>query len=140
MARYFYAGGERHSLEPVDDRVAVDTRAAAGAGLADAERDALRDVPVASTLPGGLAIVDRAALGTGLPDRLQAAGLARPVYRSGAALVVLLPEVRVELEGDQRAAALAAVGAAPVACDVVDDAPDRLTLRPRSGRGEDALD
>jgi hypothetical protein len=51
-----------------------------------------------------------------------------------------MPEVRVELEGDQHAAALDAVAASKVAADVTDDTPERLSLRPRSGKGEDALD
>ena len=136
MARYFYAGGERHELAPVDDRLAIDTRGAAGAGLGDA----VSALPVASRLPGGMAIVDRAALGDELQARLRAAGAVQPVYRSGAALVVPMPEVRVELEGDQRQAALAAVEASRVAADVTETTPERLSLRPRSGSGDDALD
>lgn len=123
-------------LDLVDNRLAVDTRSAAGAGLGDV----VSALPVASRLPGGMTIVDRAAVGDELYERLSTAGLVQPVYRSGAALVVLMPEVRVELEGDQHAAALEAVGAADVAADVTDDTPARLSLRPRSGRGEDALD
>ena len=136
MTRYFYAGGERRELQRVDDRVAIDMRGAAGAGLGGVV-DAL---PVASKLPGDLTIVDRTALTKPLYERLNAAGLVRPVYRHGNALVVLMPEVRVELEGDQHAAALEAVDASHVAADVTDDTPERLSLRPRSGSAEDALD
>jgi hypothetical protein len=136
MARYYYAGGEKRALEPVDDRLAIDTRAAANAGLGDA----VSAVPVASRLPGGTAIVDRAAVSGELYRKLETAGAVQPVYRSGSALVVLMPEVRVELEGDQRAAALEAIRASDVAADVTDDTPDRLSLRPQSGSAEDALD
>jgi hypothetical protein len=87
-----------------------------------------------------MAIVDRAALGDELHDRLRAAGALQPVYRSGAALVVPMPEVRVELEGDQRRAALDAIDAAHVAAEVTEETPERLSLRPTSGSGDDALD
>jgi hypothetical protein len=136
MGRYFYAGGERKALDPVDDRVAIDTRGAARAGLGDA----VSALPVVSQLPGGMTIVDRATLSAELCERLKATGLVQPVYRSGNALVVVLPEVRVELEADQRAAALDAIDASRVAAEVTDDTPERLSLRPRSGTGEDALD
>jgi hypothetical protein len=136
MARYYYAGGERRILDPVDDRVAIDTRGAADKGLGDA----VRALAVASKLPGGMIIADRSSLSSDLYDRLNAAGLVQPVYRSGAALVVPMPEVRVELEGDQHAAAVEAIDASHVAAEVTDDTPERLSLRPRSGSGEDALD
>jgi hypothetical protein len=136
MARYFYAGGERRELDPVNDRLAIDTRGAEAAGLGDV----VSELPVVSKLPAGFTIVDVAGLSDAAHARLTAAGVVQPVYRSGNALVVPMPEVRVELEGDQHAAALDAVAASKVAADVTDNTPERLSLRPRSGKGEDALD
>src|SRR5262245_58952423 len=136
MGLYFYAGGKRQELEAVDDRLAVDTRGAASNGLGDV----VSELPVVSKLPAGMVIVDRGSLGKAAYERLNAAGLAQPVYRYGSALVVLMPEVRVELEDDQHAAALGAVQSSTVPAQITDDTPERLSLRPRSGKGEDALD
>ena len=136
MKRYYYADGQRRTLEPVDDRIAIDVRGATSAGLGDR----VAALPIASRLPSGMSIVERDAVDAALREQLQASGLVQPVYRSGSALIVLMPEVRVELEGDQRAAAHAALDASPVAADVTDDTPERLSLRPRSGSSEDALD
>lgn len=136
MSPYYYAGGIRRDLHPVGDRVAIDIRGAEAAGLG-AEVSAL---PVISKLPGGMVVIDRAELGNDLHERLNTAGLAKPVYRSGDAFVVLMPEVRVEVEGDQHAAALKAVDASKVGAEVTDNTPDRLSLRPHSGSGEDALE
>ena len=136
MARHFYAGGERHTLETAAEWLAIDTHAAAAAGL-DREVAALT---LESRLPGGIILVDRGACPDDLAARIDAAGAARPAYRSGRAVVVLMPEVRVEFESGQHAAALRALGESKVPAEITDDAPDRLALRPRSGKGEDALD
>ena len=72
---YYYAGGKRQELEPVNDRLAIDARGAEGAGL----RDEIAAWPVASRLPAGLIIVDRGAVGEHLQERLRATGLERPV-------------------------------------------------------------
>lgn len=133
---YYYAGGERHELDPVHELVAVDVRGAEGAEPGYE----LGTLAVVSRLPGGLAIVDRAALGDARHARLQAAGLLQRVYRSGRALVVPMPEVRVELDAGQQEAVRAASAAAPMSVETVDETPERMTLRPSTGRGEDALD
>ena len=62
MARHFYAGGERHTLEPAVEWLAIDTLAAAGL---ESEVAAL---PVESRLPGGIILVDRGVC----PDELEA--------------------------------------------------------------------
>ena len=136
MTRYFYAGGERHALELADGPMAIDTRAAAAAGLGDA----VAVLPVRSKLPSGVVLVDRVACTDELHARLDRAGVIRTVYRSGGAFVVPMPEVRVEFEGDQRGDAIRALGTSPVPADITEDTPDRLALRPRSGKGDDALD
>jgi hypothetical protein len=136
MTRYFYAGGERHALEPADGPLAIDTRAVAAAGLGDI----VAVLPIRSKLPGGVVLVDRADCTDEIFARLNRAGVIRSVYRSGRAFVVPMPEVRVEFEGDQRADAIRALGKSPVPADITEDTPDRLALRPRSGKGDDALD
>ena len=136
MTRHFYAGGERHTLEPAADWVAIDTRAAAAAGLSGA----VAGLPVVSRLPGGILLVSRSACADELYSRIDAASALRQAYRTGRAIVVPMPEVRVEFESGQQADALRALGESKVPADITDSASDRLTLRPRSGKGEDALD
>ena len=136
MTRHFYAGGERHVLEPAKEWLAIDTRAAVAAGLSGE----ITALPVGSKLPGGIILVDRAECPGDLSARIDAAGAARPAYRSGRAVVVLMPEVRVEFDRSQHADALRALSESEVSAEITDDAPDRLALRPRSGKGEDALD
>jgi hypothetical protein len=136
VGRYFYAGGRRHPLVLADDQVAIDSRAAAAAGLGEVATS----LPVASQLASGVAIVQRSAVPAALRDRLEAAGALRSVYRSGDVLVVPLPEVRLEFEPGSRAATLRALASSNVPADITLDEPDRVSLRPRSGRAEDALD
>jgi hypothetical protein len=62
-----------------------------------------------------------------------------PVFRHGEATIVVLPEVRVEIE-PSRAAQLARVAAeAGGDVDVEDRGGGSYVVRPRSGRGTDAL-
>ncbi len=136
MKRYYYAGGEKRALDPVSSRVAVDSRGAKAAGLTGK----LNEIPVEARLPSGMAIVARDAIPPALYLLLDHAGAVQPVYRVGPALVVLMPEVRVELDADQHTAALKALKASRVAADITDDTPERLSLRPQSGSAEDALD
>ena len=136
MAKYFYAGGERHELALVDGKLAVDTRGAFEAGVGDA----IQSVAASSRLPGGLTIVDRDTLNADVRAQLESARLLHPVYSSGRALVVLLPEVRVEFDANQEAATMNAVRTSPVEAEITGSTAERLSLRPRSGRGGDALD
>jgi hypothetical protein len=136
MEKYFWAGGKRHELAVAGGKLAFDTRKAAEAGVASA----VENLAITSKLPGGLTIVDRDSLRADVWLALESASLLHPVYTSGRALVVLLPEVRVEFDGDQKAATMQALSTSPVAAEVTGSSSDRLSLRPRSGSGADALD
>ncbi|MCC7052925.1 MAG: hypothetical protein IT355_06620 [Gemmatimonadaceae bacterium] len=135
MPLYYYAGGTKHPLERVTDRVVLDARAAAHAGVTARVTEAA----VHSRLPGGLQVVSTAGMADGALAALRSAGALQPVFRSGKTLVILLPEVRVELEPGQQDAVLAAVRAADVASEVTESTDARVSLRPVSGLGEDAL-
>jgi len=91
-------------------------------------------------LPSGMVVINRASLSDDATARLSATGVAQPVYRYGNALVVFLPEVRVELDVGQSAAVADAAAASTVPSIVTDSSAERLSLRPRSGSAEDALD
>ena len=135
MTPYFYAGGERHSLEPAGDWLAIDTRVTVNSKF---ENDvaALR---VGSKLPGGIILVERKDCADSLRVHLETLGAIRSAYRSGNAVVVLMPEVRVEFDAGQHDNAVRAVNNSQVPTEITEDAPDRLALRPHSGSGEDAL-
>lgn len=128
---YYYAGGRRRGLGE-SDLVALDLAAVDAIG--EGERDALRDQ--GRTLTGEVVLVDREAAARVLGDRLRDASGVHPVYEAEGALVVVLPEVRVEggadaLDRVQRKAASTRT--------VVESDEGRLVLRPGSGRGEEAL-
>jgi hypothetical protein len=136
VARYYYAGGERQPLEPQDDLLAIDTRAASELGLGDSVSRA----QVISRLPAGLVIVPRHAVAN-IEQRLREGEAARSVYRAGNALVVPMPEVRVEFDGPEwREQTLRALSESKVPARITEDMPAALSLRATSGSGEDALD
>ena len=135
MPLYYYANGTRHALDPVTDRVAIDARAAERAGLTAR----LASVAVESKLPAGMTIVLKSGLDADLTTKLTAAGALQPVYRTGSTLVVLVPEVRVELDAGQADAAMAAIKGATIASEITGTSAERISLKPVSCRGEDAL-
>jgi hypothetical protein len=88
-------------------------------------------------LSGSLVLVPEAdAVGALGEDCASMAGV-HPVFRSeDGALVVVLPEVRVEAEDPE---ALSAVRRAATNAHLTGEDEGRLVLAPDSGRGEDAL-
>lgn len=135
MTRYYYAGGRRIEIEPDDQYVAVDEKAAQAAGVpVEAGAGAAR------RLPGGVTVSPRSGLSQAGLERLSQAGALRPVYRRDRSVLVPLPEIRVEYDNaKQRAAVKAAIPGAPCEAEVSDESADGLVLRPTSGRSDDAL-
>ncbi len=138
--RYYYAGGEKVELTPADDLLAVDEQALRNLpqAIEAAVRKRLRP------LSGGVALLHRADLGdqaSGIVQALEAAGATHPVFRSRGALVVVLPEVRVEeTRGGAKQERLAHWLASHVEDAVVKSRQeDRLVIEPKSGYGGDAL-
>jgi hypothetical protein len=136
VPRYFYASGERVPIERDEDQVAIDIGRAGQAAIDDVLEQA--GAGAAQRLQGRVVVVSRKAVGK-LLTRLEAAGALQPVYRHESAVLVPLPEVRVELDPGQRKAVLAAIEESPVPAEVVDENDDRVVLRPRSGNGDDAI-
>jgi hypothetical protein len=131
---YYYAGGKRVALEPATDLVAVDE-----ARLAEKVPDLLAsDALPSGTRMRGIRLISRHNLDADTLDRLQRAGVTQPVFRQGDATLVALPEIRIE---DDREETLAKVRqfVADKAQPITDDAEGRLTLRPLSDDGRDAL-
>jgi hypothetical protein len=131
---YYWAGGRRIPLRGSSE-VVIDVTSAAGAQLAGSSLDRLR--AQGRSLTSSLLLVPdsdaRAALGE---DHDSVAGV-HPVFRSeDGALVVVLPEVRVESSDRRR---LEAVGLSLTDAHVREQGEERLVLEPDSGRGVDAL-
>jgi hypothetical protein len=95
-------------------------------------------------LSGGISLLSRADLGPHAAEAvgaLEAAGAIHPVYRSRGAVVVVLPEVRVEeTRGGAKQKHLTEWLASHAQDAVVKSrSEDRLVIEPASGYGGDAL-
>lgn len=136
MTRYYYAGGQRITLEEDDAHVAVDEHRAVAAGLGASTGDAN-----ARRLPGGVVVAERECVSAAHLADLRDAGALRPVFRHGRALMVALPEIRVEFDSAvEQHAVHEALAHVPHAVVVESESADRLVLAPRSGGSDDALD
>jgi len=141
-SRYYYAAGKKVELNPADDIVAVDERALAGSSLPESVTTAIRKS--LRPLSSGVGLVHRADLGNQAADvvrALKAAGATHPVFRSHDALIVVLPEVRVEETRSGAKQKHLAEWLALHADDTVvkSQDQDRVVLEPASGYGGDAL-
>ena len=109
MTRYYYAGGRRIALEADPDLVAIDEQRADAAGPRPGAVDAS-----ARRLPGGVVIVPRSTIDDAQLATLRDAGALRPVYRHDGALMVPLPEIRVEVDNvKQRKAVMQSLATPP---------------------------
>ena len=133
---YFYAAGKRVTLVVESSLWALDTEALAFAMMADSmRRQILAD---ARRLRGKyvLAHVPFSALGP-----LRAAHAVQPVYRSADAMLVPLPEVRVEESRPEHLRRLHDwLASRRQRIEVSEREAGRLTLRPSSGDAEEALE
>jgi hypothetical protein len=138
MGESYYAAGRKVELDRAEDYVAVDQKAAKKAGLDAQVETASGDAPRQG---GGVVLVQRSALAGQTLASLREAGALQPVYRRDPAVIVALPEVRVEFDTpEQRRAVmddLAEDRALPHSISQSTD--DGMTLRPASGNGVDAL-
>ena len=133
MGAYYYASGQKIELDDDADHVAVDRQAAARAGV---------EIPASPGMhaAGGIVIAPRSAFDETALQRLQKAGALQPVYKRDRAVVVAMPEVRIEVDNaQQHAKVMKVLGEASAGHTIADDSPDRIVVRPASGNGEDAL-
>ena len=138
MSESYYAGGRKVELDRDEEYVAVDQNAAEKAGLAAQVEKASKDSPRAG---GGVALVPRSALDKKTIASLRDAGALHPVYRHNQAVMVALPEVRVEFDtAEQRRAVMDVLAESDALPPSVSESTDAgLTVRPESGSGVDAL-
>jgi hypothetical protein len=133
---YFYAAGKRVTLKVESSLWALDTEALAAAIIGDTIRQ--RILADARQLRGKyvLAHVPSAAL-----EPLRAARAVQVVYRSADAVLVALPEVRVEERRPEKLRRLRAwIESRRQQIEVSETEDGRLTLRPASGDAVEALE
>ena len=137
---YFYdADGSQVPLEPSDE-VAVQWKAADAADLPDSVVAELKDK--GRELRQGVSMLPSAAVSDDVARALDEAGALQPVYRSvDGALVVVLPEVRIDLADTAQGRELHDYLASfELSAEVLRDTGEQVVLRPTSNRGGDALD
>jgi hypothetical protein len=138
---YYYAGGRRVELTPADDLLAIDERRLSEGAVPDA----LWDEPMKSRRPltGGISLVDVADLGGNaaeLTKTLKQARALQPVYRADGAILVALPEVRVEESRPAEQRRLEEWLEAHAGSATVESRQEgRVVLKPPSGYGGDAV-
>lgn len=138
-AYYYDVDGSRIRLDPAD-QLAVDLGAARTAKLPREVVSAIeRD---GRELRGGVVMLGVGDVSEEVAEALDEAGALQPVYGADdGALIVVLPEVRIEAADESQATDLRKwLRSANVDTEVVRDTGDRLVVRPTSGRGSDALD
>jgi len=135
MKNYYYAGGRKIELEADDEHVAVDRAVAEAAGLTgSAIGGGLPD------LRSGVVLSEKSSLSDKVLNALHGAGALRPVFRHDQAVLVALPEVRVEYDDlTQRNAVKKLVASDFHDAAITEETEDRLILKPRSGDARDAL-
>jgi hypothetical protein len=133
---YYYAGGQKVELAPADDLLAVDMPRIPDRVLASF-------ATVAGPFSSGVLVINRTDLGANAGEVVQVlerAGALHPVFRSHGAVVVALPEVRVEESRATKRQHLEKWLTSHAAEAVVESRhDDRIVLKPVSGRGVDAL-
>jgi len=137
MPGYYYAQGRKVPISLDHSRIAVDPLRAEKAGM-----KGLAEGKKHVTLPGGLVIMNRRDLSPSLLEDLERAGAIQGVYRQGeSATFVPAPEIRIEIDSSEQGKAVRRVLASThIGADIVDETKDRFVVRPKSGRGDDAID
>lgn len=135
---YYYSQKKRVPLIKTDEFVAVDV------GLLN-ENKAARKVShfveeFGEHLRRSHYLVRQDQLEDNVVEVLETASAAQPVFRSGEHLVVVLPEIRVhESRADKMLELKSWIGKHEKETEVVKIIGSRMTLRPRSNSGADAL-
>jgi len=135
---YYYASGQPVALALDEDWLAIDTRKFPAAGTSARLRAAiLRD---SRPLRGDLILVKRQAVPAKPLDALRRQGAVQPVFRAKRALLIALPEVRVEESSVEGQRALHHwIRQHGDEAEVVEDNGEKILLRPASGDGIDAI-
>lgn len=134
---YYDTDGSRVPLKPTD-QVAVDLEVARSI---DIPSHIYRSLSTQGReLRGGVTMIERAQLPPELQSALDHAGALHPVFsaQDGATLVVL-PEVRIEVADEEQGNRLESYLQSVDADALVERKAKRLTVKPGSASGRDAL-
>ena len=136
MKTYYYAGGIKIELQDDTEHVAVD-RTVASQELVERLGDSLAGAPQQF---GGMLIAPKASISAENLASLERAGALRPVFRHNRAMLVALPEVRVELDNmAQRKSVAKVLADSKPTMVIAEETESRLVLKPASGSSTDAL-
>lgn len=130
---HYFAGGTRVPLRDAPDLIAAHRAALAGDSVGKRALDSQ-----ATSLPGGYLLFQVDQLPEGIGNQLEQAGLTQPVYRSAGAILVALPEIRVESEDDSLLEEVA-TSLGDTKGLAISRSPGRLSLTLETGDGSDAL-
>jgi hypothetical protein len=135
---YYYASGHPVELTLDGNWLAIDTRQFKAAGTSPRlQVTLLKD---ARPLRGDLILVKRQLLTPKQLDALTRHGAAHPVFQSNGAMLIALPEVRVEESSSQRRRALLRwIREHADIAEIVEDDGNKFVLRPTTGQGADAI-
>jgi len=135
---YYYASGHPVHLTLDEEWVALDRRQLSRLGTAPRVQAAL--LKGSRPLRGDLILVKRAAIPPDQLDDFKGNVAAQPVFRAEGAILIALPEVRVEEPSRQGQRALRRwLREHGDLAQVVEDAGEKIVLKPTSGRGLDAI-
>jgi hypothetical protein len=135
---YYYASGKPVRLTPDKEWVAVDVRRSEASGAGQNFEALVREV--SRPLRGDLVLLRRDALSSRQLDTLAKRAAIQPVFRAEGAMLVALPEVRLEEPSLERREAIHRwLRQHASDAEIVEDRGDRIVVRPTSGCGQDAL-
>jgi hypothetical protein len=135
---YYYASGQPVDLVLDEDWLAVDTRKFKEAATSARLQAAL--LKGARPLRGDLILVQRQAIPAKQLDALTLHGAIHPVFRAQGAILIALPEVRVEESSAVRLRALHRwIREHGNLATLVEDNGAQILLHPTSGHGLDAI-
>ncbi len=135
---YYYASGQPVDLTLDEDWLAIDTRKFKAAGVSPRLQVAL--LKEARPLRGDLILMNRQEIPAKQLDALTLHGAVHPVFRAEGAILVALPEVRVEESSTQRQRALHRwIRQHGDEAELIEDNGAKILLRPTSGHGADAI-
>ncbi|GFG52558.1 hypothetical protein CQY20_09275 [Mycolicibacterium agri] len=138
MSEFYYAGGRKVELDRATDYVAVVEQTAREAGL---DARVQKSSEEGSRRGGGVVLVERSALDEKTLATLRDVGALQPVYRKDRAVMVPLPEVRVEFDTPaQHQAVLDTLTHRDTPPHkIVQETDYAMVVQPTSGSGDDAV-
>lgn len=135
---FYYASGKRIDVTLDDELLAIDQDLAAKAEVSSLQRKRLREA--SRPLRGDLVLIPADSISPSTQESLKKAGAVQRVFRADDTTLVVMPEVRVEDNSQDRGKVLRQwLAEHSDVAQVLTDNGDRLVLRPVSGQGTDAL-